>query len=99
MLRYFTSVFTLHTESNTSFTELFVDLCFKSFCVDFLVCLLQDENLGEICFSLRYVPTAGKLTLVILEAKNLKSMDIGGASGQTELTTESVKIRNKSQLN
>ncbi|XP_070828440.1 synaptotagmin VIII [Chaetodon trifascialis] len=40
----------------------------------------EDENLGEICFSLRYVPTAGKLTVVILEAKNLKSMDIGGSS-------------------
>nr|XP_020490650.1 synaptotagmin-1-like [Labrus bergylta]XP_020490651.1 synaptotagmin-1-like [Labrus bergylta] len=40
----------------------------------------EDENLGEICFSLRYVPTAGKLTVVILEAKNLKSMDITGAS-------------------
>ncbi len=44
---------------------------------------MQDENLGEICFSLRYVPTAGKLTVVILEAKNLKCMDMGGFSGQT----------------
>ncbi|XP_071316019.1 synaptotagmin VIII isoform X2 [Trachinotus anak] len=40
----------------------------------------EEEELGEICFSLRYVPTAGKLTVVILEAKNLKSMDIGGSS-------------------
>lgn len=40
----------------------------------------EDENLGEICFSLRYVPTAGKLTVVILEAKNLKCMDMGGSS-------------------
>ncbi|XP_056137587.1 synaptotagmin VIII [Lampris incognitus] len=40
----------------------------------------EEENLGEICFSLRYVPTAGKLTVVILEAKNLKSMDTGGLS-------------------
>lgn len=40
----------------------------------------EEENLGEICFSLRYVPTAGKLTVVILEAKNLKSMDVGGSS-------------------
>jgi len=37
--------------------------------------------LGDICFSLRYVPTAGKLTAVILEAKNLKKMDVGGLSG------------------
>lgn len=49
-----------------------------------IVCASQEENLGEICFSLRYVPTAGKLTVVILEAKNLKSMDIGGSSGRTE---------------
>lgn len=40
----------------------------------------EEENLGEICFSLRYVPSASKLTVVILEAKNLKSMDVGGSS-------------------
>ncbi|XP_041853754.1 synaptotagmin VIII isoform X2 [Melanotaenia boesemani] len=40
----------------------------------------EEENLGDICFSLRYVPTASKLTVVILEAKNLKSMDFGGSS-------------------
>lgn len=40
-----------------------------------------DQNqLGDICFSLRYVPTSGKLTVVILEAKNLKKMDVGGLS-------------------
>lgn len=43
-------------------------------------CRLQDNKLGDICFSLRYVPTAGKLTVVILEAKNLKKMDVGGLS-------------------
>lgn len=31
--------------------------------------------------SLRYVPTAGKMTVVVLEAKNLKKMDVGGLSG------------------
>ncbi|XP_036431752.1 synaptotagmin VIII isoform X2 [Colossoma macropomum] len=40
----------------------------------------EQEHLGEICFSLRYVPTASKLTVVILEAKNLKEMDHGGSS-------------------
>ncbi|XP_069760467.1 synaptotagmin-1a isoform X2 [Narcine bancroftii] len=40
----------------------------------------EEEKLGDICFSLRYVPTAGKLTVVILEAKNLKKMDVGGLS-------------------
>lgn len=42
----------------------------------------QQEKLGDICFSLRYVPTAGKLTVVVLEAKNLKKMDVGGLSGE-----------------
>lgn len=40
--------------------------------------------------SLRYVPTAGKLTVVILEAKNLKKMDVGGLSG--ELTSKNFEI-------
>lgn len=42
----------------------------------------QHEKLGDICFSLRYVPTAGKLTVIVLEAKNLKKMDVGGLSGE-----------------
>lgn len=42
----------------------------------------DQEKLGDCCFSLRYVPTAGKLTVVILEAKNLKKMDVGGLSGE-----------------
>ncbi|XP_069800979.1 synaptotagmin-2-like isoform X2 [Dendropsophus ebraccatus] len=40
----------------------------------------EPEKLGDICISLRYVPTAGKLTVCILEAKNLKKMDVGGLS-------------------
>lgn len=40
----------------------------------------DQEKLGDICFSLRYVPTAGKLTVTVLEAKNLKKMDVGGLS-------------------
>lgn len=38
------------------------------------------ESLGDICFSLRYVPTTGKLMVVILEAKNVKAMDKNGLS-------------------
>jgi hypothetical protein len=48
---------------------------------DSLTNCFQENKLGDICFSLRYVPTAGKLTVVILEAKNLKKMDVGGLSG------------------
>uniref|UniRef100_A0A3P8TDH2 Synaptotagmin n=1 Tax=Amphiprion percula TaxID=161767 RepID=A0A3P8TDH2_AMPPE len=40
----------------------------------------KKEKEKNICLSLRYVPTAGKLTVVILEAKNLKKMDVGGLS-------------------
>ncbi|XP_046906706.1 synaptotagmin Vb [Hypomesus transpacificus] len=40
----------------------------------------EQEVLGDICISLRYVPTAGKLTVNIMEAKNLKKMDVGGLS-------------------
>ncbi|CAG5927400.1 unnamed protein product, partial [Menidia menidia] len=47
---------------------------------DIKVPMNKQEKLGDICFSLRYVPTAGKLTVVILEAKNLKKMDVGGLS-------------------
>merc|ERR1719281_1675984 len=41
---------------------------------------IDDEYLGDICFSLRYVPTSGKLTVGILECRRLKKMDITGAS-------------------
>merc|ERR1711899_363097 len=41
---------------------------------------VDDQYLGDICFSLRYVPTSGKLTVGILECKRLKKMDITGAS-------------------
>ena len=52
----------------------------KCYCVIMpCMCIFQ---LGDICFSLRYVPNTGKLTIVILEAKNLKKMDVGGLSGK-----------------
>uniref|UniRef100_A0A8D0C5W2 Synaptotagmin 8 n=1 Tax=Salvator merianae TaxID=96440 RepID=A0A8D0C5W2_SALMN len=41
---------------------------------------VEQEHLGEICFSLRYVPSTSKLTVVILEAKKLKRMDAHGLS-------------------
>ncbi|KAM9457097.1 LOW QUALITY PROTEIN: synaptotagmin Va [Clarias gariepinus] len=40
----------------------------------------EEEKLGDICISLRYVPTSGKLTVCVMEAKNLKKMDVGGLS-------------------
>lgn len=50
----------------------------SSLCVE----RIKPEKLGDICISLRYVPTAGKLTVCILEAKNLKKMDACGLSGR-----------------
>lgn len=37
-------------------------------------------QLGDICVSLRYVPTAGKLNVVVMEARKLKKMDVAGLS-------------------
>lgn len=38
------------------------------------------EKLGEICFSLKYIPVTSKLVVVILEARKLKKMDNDGYS-------------------
>lgn len=38
------------------------------------------QQLGDICLSLRYVPTSGKLTVVVQEARKLKKMDVAGLS-------------------
>lgn len=45
---------------------------------------LEQDNvdLGDLMFSLCYLPTAGRLTITIIKARNLKAMDITGASGR-----------------
>lgn len=40
----------------------------------------SNQYLGDLCISLRYVPSSGKLTVAVLEARKLKKMDITGAS-------------------
>lgn len=40
----------------------------------------KDSRLGDICFSTRYRPATGTVTLTIMEARNLKKMDLGGTS-------------------
>lgn len=51
-----------------------------------LLCALSQQDnvdLGELMFSLCYLPTAGRLTITVIKARNLKAMDITGASGGT----------------
>ncbi|XGW17221.1 hypothetical protein V3C99_002101 [Haemonchus contortus] len=40
----------------------------------------RESRLGDICFSTRYRPATGTVTLTIMEARNLKKMDVGGSS-------------------
>lgn len=47
-------------------------------CVD----LQEKADLGELNFSLCYLPTAGRLTATIIKATNLKAMDLTGFSGK-----------------
>lgn len=37
-------------------------------------------DLGEIMYSLCYLPTAGRMTLTVIKCRNLKAMDITGSS-------------------
>uniref|UniRef100_A0A3B3S2F8 Synaptotagmin 6 n=1 Tax=Paramormyrops kingsleyae TaxID=1676925 RepID=A0A3B3S2F8_9TELE len=41
----------------------------------------ESVDLGEVMFSLCYLPTAGRLTLTVIKCRNLKAMDITGYSG------------------
>ncbi len=47
----------------------------------------EKVDLGELMMSLCYLPTAGRLTVTILKARNLKAMDITGTSGTVHLRT------------
>lgn len=53
---------------------------------DLLSASLQESvDLGEIMFSLCYLPTAGRLTLTVIKCRNLKAMDITGYSGTSPI--------------
>lgn len=55
----------------------------------FSVSLEQDNvDLGDLMFSLCYLPTAGRLTITIIKARNLKAMDITGASGKNSFNAQ-----------
>ena len=51
----------------------------------FSVLLKESVDLGEIMFSLCYLPTAGRLTLTVIKCRNLKAMDITGYSGRCSM--------------
>ncbi|NXY82534.1 SYT3 protein, partial [Alcedo cyanopectus] len=41
----------------------------------------EKADLGEVNFSLCYLPTAGRLTVTVIRASNLRAMDLTGYSG------------------
>uniref|UniRef100_A0A8C7X2E4 Synaptotagmin X n=1 Tax=Oryzias sinensis TaxID=183150 RepID=A0A8C7X2E4_9TELE len=41
---------------------------------------MESVDLGEIMYSLCYLPTAGRMTLTVIKCRNLKAMDITGSS-------------------
>ncbi|KAK0072546.1 hypothetical protein PV325_011230, partial [Microctonus aethiopoides] len=46
-----------------------------------ILCAAQERvNLGEVMMTLCYLPTAGRLTVTVIKARNLKAMDITGSS-------------------
>ncbi|XP_023695342.1 synaptotagmin-9-like [Paramormyrops kingsleyae] len=49
-------------------------------CRDIQYVTKDNVDLGDLMFSLCYLPTAGRLTITIIKARNLKAMDITGAS-------------------
>jgi hypothetical protein len=44
---------------------------------------MSSEDLGELLFSLCYLPAAGRLNVDILRAKQLVPTDLGGGAGKT----------------
>lgn len=50
-------------------------------------------DLGDLMFSLCYLPTAGRLTITVIKARNLKAMDITGASGKHAVRSHFVENR------
>ena len=41
------------------------------------------------------MPNSGKLTIVVLEAKNLKKMDVGGLSGKNKIGMKEISHARK----
>jgi len=48
-------------------------------------------ELGELLLSLRYLPTAGRLTVTVLKARHLRATDVTGKTGEQSWKTGAVK--------
>ncbi|KAK3517305.1 hypothetical protein QTP70_002949 [Hemibagrus guttatus] len=59
---------------------------------DILASTTESVDLGEIMYSLCYLPTAGRMTLTVIKCRNLKAMDITGASGAFASSDPYVKV-------
>ena len=44
-------------------------------------CMQSGSELGELLLSLRYLPTAGRLTVTVLKARHLRATDVAGQTG------------------
>lgn len=63
------------------------------------VLFFQDNvDLGDLMFSLCYLPTAGRLTITMIKARNLKAMDITGASGKQRKSMWSAGVLKETEL-
>ncbi|ELU04478.1 synaptotagmin 9 [Capitella teleta] len=51
-----------------------------TFCRDIAGVQREEVELGELMMSLCYLPTAGRLTITMIKARNLKAMDLNGTS-------------------
>ncbi|MEQ2159236.1 Synaptotagmin-10 [Goodea atripinnis] len=51
----------------------------------------ESVDLGEIMYSLCYLPTAGRMTLTVIKCRNLKAMDITGSSGNPQADKAHIK--------
>lgn len=64
-----------------------------------VICVVFQDNvdLGDLMFSLCYLPTAGRLTITMIKARNLKAMDITGASGKWREGSWSARVLNEAE--
>ncbi|KAK1799570.1 hypothetical protein P4O66_000449 [Electrophorus voltai] len=55
----------------------------------------ESVDLGEIMFSLCYLPTAGRLTLTVIKCRNLKAMDITDPYVKVSLICDGKRLKKK----